>query len=72
MIMQAPTADVEEVKQGKWLEKENDTVRGQKFLCSLCKKVAYFPQPTRDKKWVKHCGYSCCPNCGAKMDGKGE
>lgn len=56
--------------EGKWLVPQNDTVRGQKFICSVCEKIAYYPQPTRSKSWVKHCGYSYCPNCGAKMDGE--
>lgn len=55
---------------GEWLTPENDTIRGQKFTCSICGKIAYCPQPTRLKNWVKHCHYEYCPNCGAKMDGK--
>ena len=67
-----PAADVAEVKHGEWLTTENDTEKGQKFTCSVCKKIAYYPQPTRDKSWVKHCGYTRCPYCGAKMDKKEE
>ena len=57
-----------EVKRGEWSQVET-THRGQKFRCSVCKGVAYYPQPTRDKKWSKHCGYDFCPNCGAVMRG---
>lgn len=67
-----PAADVAEVKHGEWLTPQNDTIRGQKFTCSVCGKIAYYPQPTRLKNWVKHCSYEYCPHCGAKMDGKGE
>lgn len=69
-LNELPGEDVVEVEHGEWKTTENDTVRGQKFLCSVCKKIAYFPQPTRDKSWVKHCGYTRCPYCGAKMDKK--
>lgn len=65
-----PIADVAEVKHGEWLTPQNDTIRGQKFTCSVCGKIAYYPQPTRLKNWVKHCSYEYCPHCGAKMDGK--
>ena len=64
-------ANMTEVKPGKWLTTQNDTIRGQKFTCSICGKIAYCPQPTRLKNWVKHCNYEYCPHYGAKMDGKG-
>ena len=70
VIESAPAADVAKVRPGKWLTTQNDTIRGQKFTCSICGKIAYFPQPTRSKNWVKHCGYEYCPHCGARMDGK--
>ena len=70
-IKHIPAADVVEVRHGEWISAEG-TSKGQKFICSICKGVSYYPQPTRDKKWVKHCGYSHCPHCLAKMDGKGE
>lgn len=66
-----PAADVAEVRHGYWKEADN-TRRGHKFICSECNGVSYYPQPTRDKNWVKHCGYAHCPYCLAKMDGKGE
>lgn len=59
------------VKHGEWIEEEKRP-KGMRFICSECAKIAYFPQPTRDKKWVKRCGYKYCPNCGAIMDMKGE
>ena len=59
-----------EVKHGEWLTPQKDTIRGQKFTCSVCGKIAYYPQPTRNKNWIKHCGYEYCPHCGAKMDEK--
>lgn len=66
-----PAADVVAVRHGVW-EQADNTKRGQKFICSVCKGVSYYTQPTRDKKWVKHCGYPHCPHCLARMDGEGE
>ena len=69
IVNEIPVADVEPVKHGRWGE-VGGTPKGQMFHCSICHKVAYFPQPTRDKTWKKQCPYTYCPNCGAKMDGK--
>ena len=60
-----PTADVAEVKHGKWIMTVYTTVspRGRyitnkKFSCSECKRDnGRYTMPY-------------CPNCGAKMDGK--
>lgn len=61
------TIDPESLRpQGKWVEAENRS-KSMKFICSECAKIAYFPQPTRERKWTKHCGYNYCPNCGAQM-----
>lgn len=69
IVNEIPSADVEPVKHGRWQE-VGGTPKGQMFHCSICHKVAYFPQPTRDKTWKKQCPYTYCPNCGAKMDGE--
>jgi hypothetical protein len=69
LMVEAPPANVVEVRHGEWIEADS-TRKGQKFVCSVCKGVSYYPQPTRSKNWVKHCGYSYCPHCIAKMDGK--
>lgn len=55
-------------KHGEWLE-ENKRPKSEIFICTNCGGTAYFPQPTRDKEWHKHCPYKYCPHCGADMRG---
>ena len=59
VIMQAPTADVAEVKHGGWVYDEESAKWGFPFVCTAkgCGKA-------HDHK------EKYCPNCGAKMDGK--
>lgn len=55
-----PSADVEPVRHGKWIETEDDTIHG---YCSVC-------------GWESHLyeddviGMPYCPNCGARQDGE--
>ena len=51
-----PTADVVEVKHGKWQK------RGNEKTCSVCKFIYY----SNNDEW------NYCPNCGAIMDGRKE
>ena len=53
-----PTADVVEVRHGEWLKGNMPTYGGYK--CSVCRENTV------------HYKANYCPNCGAKMDGKGE
>lgn len=56
-----PTADVAEVKHGKWHNIKLITPWVATGICSACKTLSYinpdFPY------------FDFCPNCGAKMDG---
>lgn len=62
-IDEAPTADVEEVKHGKWKIKRDD-YDCEYMMCSVCKEEFYpFDADTVDTT------PNYCPNCGAKMDG---
>lgn len=66
-IKLAPTADVEEVKHGEWIpiviqESYYDPPYCDTCKCSLC---GYEID-------VSETVYNYCPNCGAKMDGKGD
>lgn len=64
-----PTADVREVKHGKWEEVRVIRMNGQKpytniqHTCSLCKYLN-----KKGKGW----NHKYCPNCGARMDGNGK
>lgn len=49
-----PTADVVEVKHGKWKKGGNEKT------CSVCKFIYY----------SNNDDFNYCPNCGAKMDGE--
>lgn len=55
-----PTADVQEVRHGKWIEKPY--LLGTSNFCSLC--LQNFGMP--------HGKFNFCPNCGAKMDKESE
>lgn len=56
-----PTADVVEVRHGKWEAKEHTSISTNRhyytFRCSEC------------KKWNGTHRQNYCPSCGAKMDG---
>ena len=54
-VFDAQTADVVEVRHGKWLYSNAGN-----WKCSLCGDEPYYDS----KK-----GLNYCPNCGAKMDG---
>ena len=64
LVKNAPTADVVEVKHGKWLSKIFK-VTGRKFItCSVCNSVI-------DSTYthIHENEFDYCPYCGAKMDG---
>lgn len=60
LMVEAPTADVVEVKHGKW-GKEKWTKTHQ-HICSRCHATV--------RVHPESCQYKYCPYCGAKMDGK--
>lgn len=63
-IIDAPAADVVEVRHGRWVN--NDDVYGGEDLwwCSACKEEFILIEGTPHDN-----GYYYCPNCGAQMDG---
>ena len=58
-----PVADVVEVRHGHWKREDNDVCYW--YVCSECKDE--IPR----NKYGGWSFPSYCPNCGAKMDGKG-
>ena len=63
ILEKEPTADVAEVKHGKWQTEYDDEFGWNKHTCTNCGYV---------KRTDIHIslGWHYCPNCGAKMDGK--
>lgn len=57
VILNAPVADVVEVRHGRWVNTHSDSEFAQ---CSLCKYPVY-------AAWIWNLT-NYCPNCGAKMD----
>ncbi len=66
-IERIPAADVAPVRHGYWIR--HDTDHSMYYDCSICSCVAPCAE-TADKILWKLANY--CPDCGAKMDGKGE
>jgi hypothetical protein len=56
LVLTVPAADVVEVRHGEWIS-------GYDTVCSVCKIDVDVYNAER---------FNYCPNCGAKMDGKGE
>ncbi len=68
-VKEAPAADVVEVRHGEWKDTDWAGVSVKGYMaCSQCNVMI----PTCDDN--RYClGYLYfCPNCGAKMDGKGD
>ena len=64
-IKDFPTADVAEVKHGKWVDCKNS----EHYKCSICNQRApMYWDGLCYVEWVS--GY--CPNCGAKMEVENE
>ena len=69
-IKAIPTADVVEVVHGKWVGENNMRLKLPQlavyddWYCSQCGN--YWPE-----RYIGSLG-DYCPNCGAKMDGKGD
>ena len=58
-----PAADVAPVVHGKWAPSEENPGF---LVCSVCGDCYVYDEWVDGRKW------RYCPNCGAKMDGKGE
>ena len=62
MLDNAPIADVEEVRHGKWIYEGYYDVRGHAFQCSVCGRWMFTDFPKHVLKEKSYC------HCGAKME----
>lgn len=69
IIAKCPSADVAEVKHGKWMKEDKGfgrdittlhLMRVYKYICPLC---GYYTDNQASR-------FNFCPNCGARMDGE--
>jgi len=65
-IIDAPAADVVEVRHGRWIRTDGIVhgIVSKVYSCSLCKRNAGVSE---NGFWYLS---DYCPNCGAKMDGE--
>lgn len=63
-IRKCPTADVVEVRHGKWIE-QDDGWGGVLYTCSVCRCDWTTIDGTPFENNMRY-----CPECGAKMDGE--
>ena len=63
VLIQAPSADVQEVRRGKWINENRmyGTISAQCSVCGLFSGV-----------WLRNAPYKYCPYCGSKMDEGGN
>lgn len=65
VINSVPSADVVEVRHGKWSEENPDYLDGDSvYVCSVCGETWTLIEGTPLDNNMHY-----CPNCGAKMDG---
>ena len=60
VLIQAPTADVAEVRHGRWILTDE---RFAEMSCSVCG-FSYYGE------WDEECMTNFCPDCGADMKGE--
>lgn len=67
VLMQAPEADVVEVKHGKWrVDKNHEDYDCDIIKCSCCNEI-FFPP---DNQFTFDSFPKFCSECGSKMDGE--
>ena len=62
MLDNAPIADVEEVRHGKWIYKGHHEMMGHVFQCSLCERWMFANSTEHVIEKYPYC------HCGAKME----
>ena len=53
--------------KGKWLD-DNNRPMSERFICSKCNDIAYYPQFHKKTGTIRKCLYVFCPNCGKPME----
>lgn len=66
LINSEPTADVQEVRHGKWEDNAEDVYWGNHFTRKHCSECGNKPEYREGKNSYVLSNY--CRNCGAKMD----
>lgn len=56
------TADVQEVRHGRWINESRQMYGPISAQCSVCELFS--------GTWLRNAPYKYCPHCGARMDGK--
>lgn len=67
-IDKTPTADVQEVRHGKWINDKEDVYWGNHIVKKHCSECGYTPRFNKETELFDLSKY--CPECGAKMDGE--
>lgn len=62
IVLSAPTADVEEVRHGKWIYEGHNDMMGYVFQCSVCGRWRFANSPENVIEEYPYC------HCGAKME----
>ena len=62
MLDNAPTADVEEVRHGRWIYEGHHEMMGHAFQCSVCGRWMFTNFPKHVVEEYPYC------HCGAKME----
>lgn len=64
ILMNAPAADVQEVKHGEWIKDDSDGC-----YCSACEWYADYDYDYVTNNGLGNDDFIYCSHCGAKMDG---
>lgn len=78
LIWNAPSADVVEVRHGKWIDDEGQQIllknaidKGENWkVCSICGAGMCIGAKYKTDKAYHRFFSRYCPNCGARMDGE--
>ena len=64
LVAELPTADFVEVKHGEWIYVPETYTLKSGYVCSVCESTTWHSHDVPQ-------AFKYCPDCSAKMDGKG-